>query len=296
MNTKNLSIVAKLALFAATVIWGISFFIMKNSVDIFPPSFLLAVRFTIGCIVLILLFFPRLKHMTWDYWKVGAPIGLFIFAAYTLQTLGLTDPNTSPGKNAFLTAVYCVLVPFLAWGVTKKKPDIYNISAGVLCMAGIGFVSVTENFSMGWGDLLTLAGGLMYAAHMVAVAKFSKDKDPILITIVQFAYAAVFSWIVSLIFEPMPTAFPIHACVDLLYLAVFCTGVALLLQNFGQKYTEASSASIILSLEAVFGVVFSLIFYPDEKLTPRLAFGFFLIFAAVILSETKLSFLRKKKQ
>lgn len=285
--------VAKLALLGAALIWGSSFFVFKIAVDSIPPNFALAVRFSIACITLSIIFHKRLKRLKKDVIKCGAAIGFFLFIAYSSQTLGLTD--TTPGKNAFLTAIYCVIVPFLFWFVNKSKPDIYNFSAAFLCIAGIGFVSLTESLTIGLGDALTLLGGFLFAAHMVAIAKLGKDRDPVLITLVQFGFAALFAWIAALIFEPFPakTAWSPEVMGGLLYLSFICTAVALLLQNIGQKYTHPASASIILSLESVFGVLFSILFY-GEAMTFRLFIGFLLIFIAIIISETKLSFLSRK--
>ena len=294
INNKNISnALPRLALFAAAIIWGSSFFIVKNTVDVFPPHILLGFRFSIGCILLCIIFFKKLKNINFDYiWK-GSLIGLFLFLAYSTQTIGIT--YTTPGKNAFLTAIYCVLVPFLFWIVDKSKPDIFNFLAAILCIVGIGFVSLNGDFSIGIGDAFTLVGGVFYAAHMVSVAKFSKDKDPVLITIIQFGFAAILSWGVGLTTESFPTKWTFGGVAGLLYLAVFATTLALLLQNVGQKKTHPSAAAIILSLESVFGVLFSVIFY-NEQLTGRLILGFALIFVAVIVSETKLSFLFKKKE
>lgn len=289
--TKNVG--AKAALFIAALIWGGSFLIVKNSMDMIQPHMLLAIRFTIGCILLSLIFRKRLKALDKDYFIKGGVIGACLFVAYSLQTIGIID--TTPGKNAFLTAIYCVLVPFFFWLVDQKRPDRYNVLAAGITLLGIGLVSMNGDFSIGTGDTLTLVSGVVFAAHMVAVAKFSKDKDPILLTILQFGYAAVFSWVVGFLFEDLPSSWNIQMFSGLIYLSVFATAVALLLQNVGQKYTNPAPAAIILSLESVFGVMFSIIFY-GETLTPRLFCGFFLIFIAVIISETKLSFLVKKNQ
>jgi drug/metabolite transporter (DMT)-like permease len=179
--------------------------------------------------------------------------------------------------------------------IDKKKPDVYNIAAAIITIAGIGLVSLNGNFTIRMGDMFTLAGGAAYAFHLVAVAKFGKDKDPILLTILQFAYSAVFAWIVALLFEDFPTEWSADTITGLMYLAVLATAVALLLQNVGQKYTNPAPASIILSLESVFGVLFSIVFY-HEQITLKVFFGFVFIFMAVILSETKLSFLKNQKK
>lgn len=292
MDRNNRSIMAKLALFGATLIWGSSFLVVKNSMEVMGPHTLLAFRFTIGCALLCIIFYQRLKKLNKSYFIEGGVIGTFLFLAYSLQTIGITD--TTPGKNAFLTAVYCVLVPFFFWAVNKKRPDKFNLIAALISIIGIGFVSLNGDFTIRMGDAFTLAGGVLYAAHMVAVAKWSKEKDPILLTIIQFGYAAVYSWIITLLFEDMPTVWGTDTIIGLLFLAVFATAVALLLQNIGQKYTNPAPAAIILSLESVFGVLFSVLFY-HEEITPKLLIGFSLIFVAVIISETKLSFLFTKK-
>lgn len=290
-NTKR-SVGAKAALFGASLIWGSSFLIVKNSMDVVEPHILLGIRFTIGVLLLCILFHRRLKKLNRDYLYTGGLLGLFLFVAYSLQTIGITD--TTPGKNAFLTAVYCVLVPFIYWAVDKHRPDKYNFTAAFLCLTGIGLVSLNSGFQVEFGDAFTLAGGFFYAVHMVAVARLSKDRDPVLITILQFAFAAVFSWVTAFLFEDMPANIPADALFGLLYLSVFATAIALLLQNIGQKYTNPAPAAVIMSLESVFGVIFSVIFY-HEHITSRLFLGFFFIFTAILLSETKLSFIRRRK-
>jgi drug/metabolite transporter (DMT)-like permease len=282
---------SKLALLTASLIWGSSFFIMKNSVDVFPMFALLGMRFTLGCVILCLVFVKRLKRIRKTTLLCGAVLGLLLFGAYAVQTMGLKQ--TTPGKNAFLTAIYCILVPFMFWLTNGKKPDVFNYLAAGLCMAGIGLVSLTGDLFVGAGDALTIAGGVLYAVHIVAVAGMSQKEDPELLTLIQFGMAAVCSWAFSLGSETIPAGIPANAWMGLLYLAVFATTGALLLQNVGQKYTHPAAASILLSLESVFGVAFSMVFY-GEALTIRLAAGFALIFFSVIVSETKLSFLVRK--
>lgn len=292
MNDTLKRILPKFALFSAALIWGSSFFIVKNTVNIFPTNFLLAIRFTIGCLLLCVLFPKKLTQLNRTCLWQGIVLGLLIFTAYCIQTIGLTD--TTPGKNAFLTAAYCILVPFLYWITDKRRPDLYNFSAAFLCLAGIGFVSFDGSFSMRFGDAMTLISALFFAAHIVAGARFGGKSDPILLTILQFGTAAVCSWVLGFTTETFPKEIPLNAALGLLYLAVFATTIALLLQNIGLKYADPTSGAILLSLESVFGVLFSMIFY-QERLTLRLGAGFLLIFIAVILSETELSFLRKKR-
>lgn len=295
MSPRTMHMLAKPMLFAAALIWGTSFFIMKNALDAVPVFFLLAIRFTAGAVLLALVCGRRWKAFTPDYLWRGAVMGGFLCLAYSVQTFGLS--MTTPSKNAFLTAVYCVLVPFLTWAVVKKRPDRYNIAAALLCVTGVGLVSLNEQLSINTGDLLTLVCAIFYASHIVAVEKVSPGKDITLLTVFQFAFAGLFAWIGGALTE----TFPAQALTDpqvflpLAYLCVMATTVALLFQNVGQVWSDPASASVILSLESVFGVLFSVIFYGDP-VTPRLLMGFVLIFVAVVCSETKFSFLRRSSR
>ncbi len=284
----------KLLILLATIIWGSSFVVLKNTLDTIPTEFLLGFRFFLAAVLLSAVFYQMWREFNLSYLRRGLLLGLLLFGAYYSQTLGLTD--TTPGKNAFLTATYCAIVPFLYWAVDKLRPDRYNISAALLCLLGIGMVAITSGFSMRLGDSLTLVGAMFYAAHIVALAKFTRGHNPLLLTTVQFFTCGIINWILQLfvVKQPVPelTAANISA---LLYLTILCSAVALTFQSYGQKYTEPATAAILLSLESVFGVIFSIIFY-HEAITLRMYCGFGLIFLAVIISETKLSFLRPHQQ
>ena len=292
MSPEIMKKLAKPMLFSAAIIWGTSFFIMKNALDSLPVFALLALRFTAGAILLSIVCFKKWKGFTLDYLWRGAIVGGFLFLAYTVQTFGLSF--TTPSKNAFLTAVYCVLVPFFTWAVVHRRPDRFNIIAALLCVAGVGLVSLNEELSVNIGDLLTLLCAVFYASHIVAVEKLSPGKDIYLITIFQFAFAALYSWVGGLLTEQFPASAIVDPAVylPLAYLCVMATTVALLFQNVGQIWSDPASASVILSLESVFGVLFSVLFYGDP-VTARLLMGFALIFVAVVCSETKFSFLRR---
>ncbi len=296
---KETSVLARFAsplIVLATIIWGSSFVVMKSSVDVLPTFWLLAIRFTFSALVLAVVFIKRWKVLDRQYLIGGTVMGFCLFVAYAFQTFGLEQ--TTSGKNAFFTAVYCVIVPFLYWVIAKRRPDKFNILAAFLCIAGIALVSVTGSnataFNM--GDVLTLIGGFFFAAHIVAVAKYSEGRDIFILTTLQFASFALFSWIGVLITRPAltPGVFDQSLIFSLAYLVIFASCGALLFQNIGQKYTAPSTAAVLLSLEAPFGVFFSILF-ANERPTPLMFVGFTLIFLAVVCSETKFSFLRKKK-
>lgn len=294
MNEKMMRRLAKPMLFAAAFIWGSSFFIMKDALDALPVQYLLAIRFTAGAVLLGLLCWKKWRIFTPDYLWRGAVIGGFLYLAYSVQTYGLA--LTTPSKNAFLTAVYCVLVPFLYWAFAGVRPDRYNVIAAVLCVAGVGLVSLTGDLTVNPGDGLTLVSAVFYASHIVAVAKVSAGKDIYLLTVFQFAFSGLYAWIGGAFTETFPAQALVRpeVVLPLIYLAVMATTAALLFQNVGQVWSDPASASVILSLESVFGVGCSVVFAGD-RVSVQMAFGFLLIFVAVVCSETKFSFLKKGK-
>ena len=292
MSEQTMRKLAKPMLFMAAFIWGSSFFIMKDALDQMPVQYLLAIRFTMGAALLGLVCWKKWRRCTRDYVWRGAVMGAFLYLAYSVQTYGLA--LTTPSKNAFLTAVYCVLVPFLYWALMGVRPDRYNLMAAALCVTGVGLVSLSGDLTVNAGDALTLLCAVFYASHIVAVAKVSPEKDIYLLTVFQFAFAGLFAWMGGLLTETFPAQALTRpeVLLPLAYLGVMATTVALLFQNVGQVWSDPASASVILSLESVFGVLCSVLFAGDQ-VSGRMLLGFALIFVAVVCSETKLRFLRR---
>lgn len=291
MNKLNNAFGGRLSLLTAAVIWGSSFIVMKDAVADVAVFQLLAIRFTLAGILLALLFRKRLIQSGKAILSHGAVCGVLLLSAYATQTFGLI--TTTPGTNAFLTAVYCVMVPFMAWGFFRKRPTGCNWLAAVLCITGIGLISLSGDLSIGAGEWLTLLSGVFYALHIMALSHFGEHDDPVALTIVQFAVVAALSWLCTLLTErgaafPAPAVWP-----QLMYLTVFATAATLVLQSVGQSLTPPNQSAILLSLESVFGVFFSVLM-GREALTFQLGCGFALIFVSVVISETQFSFLRRK--
>lgn len=294
MNKKN-TVLSYAGLFLITAIWGYAFVVVKNSIDSVSPVYMLAIRFTIASVGLIIVFHRKLKAVDKKYIKAGTLIGLVLFLAYLIQTIGIK--YTTAGKNAFLTTAYVIIVPFIHLLAYRKNPGKYSFIAAFIAIVGIGLLTLNNDFSVNLGDALSFACGIGYAVHIVLVDKYTEDRDPILLSVIQLTAAAVFSWIAApFIGGSFPQAvFSTDNIISMLYLGLFSTMIALLLQNVCQKYTSPSTASLIMSLEAVFGTGFSVILL-KEHLSAKAIAGCVLILFAVILSETKLSFLRRHKE
>ncbi|WP_231701788.1 DMT family transporter [Crassaminicella thermophila] len=159
-------------------------------------------------------------------------------------------------------------------------------------------MTIDKSFSLNTfnkGDLLTLLCALFFACHITSIGYFSKDKEPIVLSIIQFAVTAILFTISALLFEP----FPIHVQASVLkavvYLSLACTVFAYTVQNVAQKYTSSSHAAIILCLEAIFGTILAIILL-GEILTLKMLIGCIIIFLGIFITETKLDFMKKKKQ
>ncbi|MFA9377215.1 MAG: DMT family transporter [Lachnotalea sp.] len=288
----KIKLMASVGLLLAALIWGFAFVVVKNSLDQIPPVYMLAFRFTIASIGLGCIFYNRLKKINKDNILSGIILGVFLYFGYLLQTIGCI--YTTAGKNAFLTTIYVVIVPFLYWAISKKRPDAYCIASAIMAIVGIGLLSLNGNMVINIGDVLTLLCGFAYAVHLIFINKFSEHQDPIILTFIQIFVAAALSWMMAPIMDgsfPMEVTKP-DMLGGMLYLGICSTMIAFLLQNICQQYTEPSTAALLLSMESVFGAVFSIIFL-GEFLTNKMLIGCAFIFTAVIMAETKFDFIKQ---
>ncbi len=282
---KKFARLGRLALLASTIVWGTSFVILKSTLDSISPMWVLAFRFTVAALVLAVFSVREFSHMDMRLVKGSVYMGLCLAAAYIVQTYGLV--YTTPGKNSFLTSTYCVLVPFMAWAIYKRRPDKLDVIAAFICLIGIGFVSLGEAITdINKGDVLTLCCGVFYGLQIIIMERYAGEGSAMSISAVQLAVTAAVCWVGALLFEPAPSAITGPDWASILYMGLMCTALCFFLEAWGMQYTPSSTAAMILSLEAVFGTLFSVIFY-NEKLTVKLSLGFTLIFISVIISEVK---------
>ncbi len=294
---KTLNVIGALLLFGAAAVWGTSFLILKNTIEELPPLYVLGVRFLCSAIIIGLIFIKKTVKINKGVFCRGAVIGLVVFSAYLTQTYGLK--LTTPGQNAFITSLYCVMTPFFMWFIYKVKPKSYNLVAAAMCVAGIGLIAFSgadeANGNVFLGNLLTFAGAVFYALQVVFTDRFSKrSDDPMqLLTVNLFTIGVLFS-VCSLAIE-VPSygmeSFKLNGSqlLNIAYLTLACTLFAQFAQLIGQRLTTASQSAVILSLEGVFGTLFSVIM-GAEKLTVAMGAGFAIIFIATLISELKPDF------
>lgn len=271
-------------LLLTALIWGSAFAVVKNTLDSFPPAAIIAMRYTIATAITAVVFRRHLRGLTRGDVARGALVGLLLAAAYIVQTIGLQ--YTTAGKNAFLTTVYVLLVPFGCRALFGQRLHRDNYIAAALMLAGIGLLSLEDEVGgLNVGDALTLLCGALFAAHIISVERCQRRTNVYALIVLQFGFAAVYALLYSLLLERgMPLRFNAGSVGGLLYLAVFSTTIAMSLQNIGQSMAPASHSAILLSLESVFGALFSCLLL-GEPMTAKILAGFAVIFAALLVCE-----------
>lgn len=287
-RTKKQVLFADLGLLLVALLWGAGFLFTKRGLDYITPLWMMSMRFVGATIIMSIVFYKNFRKISKSDLKAGLIIGIFLYIAFATQTIGLQ--YTSISNQAFLTATNVVFVPFLVWVVYKKAPDKFAFIGAALATVGIGLITLKEGLHLNVGDMWTLACAVFFAGHIVSIGFFAKDKDPIALTIVQFAVAAVLSLVSALMMEPLPAKIGSEAMLSVGYMVLASTLLAFLLQNICQKYTPSTHASLILSLESVFGTLVAVVF-EGEMFNLQMAFGCITVFAAILLIETRFEFL-----
>lgn len=282
--------VADLLCLAVAVIWGTGFIFTQIAIDAnMGPALIMAIRFVVGALAVFLLAAKKIKTITKADILHGSIAGVFLFGGFTTQLMG--QMRTTVSNTAFLTATNVVIVPFLVWIFSKKRPSPKIFVSAVITLAGIGVLSYNGagGFQIGAGDALVLLCAIFFALHIFYTGHAVKGRAALLISFIQLAVAAVLSIIMLLFFGAQA-----FAGVDIakglgavLYLGVFSSGICFFMQSYAQKYTSQSRAGILLSTEGLFGSMFSVLL-GMEKLTLSLIIGGLLIFASLVLLELPL--------
>lgn len=285
---------ADLALVLVAIIWGSGFVVTKNALNLITPFYLTFYRFSIATMVLGIFTYKKLLKASKEDIKAGIIIGVFLFGGFAFQTIGLQ--YIGAGKQAFITATYVVMVPFIYWAISKKKPVKIEVFAAFLCLIGIGVLSLEKDLSLGYGEILTLICAVMFALHVSSTGYFAAKSDPFVISVIQFGTTAILSLFSALLFEGRNIVIESGALIPILYLAIFSSMLAFLIQTIAQRHTSSTHTAIILSSEALFGTILGVLIL-SEPVTVKIVLGSLIILIAIITSETKLKFLgynRKK--
>ena len=269
------------------IIWGAGFIVSQMALDAkLSAAAILLGRFSIAALLIFIVFSKDiLKNFKIKHIKNGIIIGVFLFSAFFLQTTGLQ--YSTPSNNALITSANVVMVPFLWWAVSRKKPARIIFSASALCLIGVWILSVdfSSGLSLGLGDFLTLMCAVLFACQITATGVLTAKMDYKVLLFLQFAAASLCALAAFLFLDRDFTIFiQPDALFPLLYLGIFSTCICYFLQTKAQTRVSSSTAAILLSTEALSGSFFSVLAGYDA-LSPKLIAGGLIIFLSVILPD-----------
>jgi Permeases of the drug/metabolite transporter (DMT) superfamily len=297
-------LIANSLLLLTAVIWGSAFVAQRVGMNYVGPFTFQATRFTLACVVLIpVIYFmgksskkqmetsgcgkeelspEEKKKETKALLKAGITCGTILFCGSSLQQFGLVF--TSAGKAGFITALYIILVPVFSLAL-RQRPGFKCWIGVAFGAVGLYFLCITESFSIAPGDLIVLIGAVFWACHVLVIDHFlPKVSDPIKMSFIQFVTTTVYSYICALIFEDISWNAIMAAAVPILYAGALSGGIGFTLQILGQKHTNPTVASLLLSMESVFAAVFGFLLL-NEMMSFRETLGCVLMFIAIIVSQ-----------
>jgi drug/metabolite transporter (DMT)-like permease len=272
-------------LMLVTVIWGSTFFITRQALQLTHPFMFLSLRFTFATLLLSALFHARLRRLTRYELLHGGFIGLFLFTTLALQTLGLQ--TTSASKAAFLVTLYVPAVPLFALPLLRQRPS-RRVAVGILLsFGGLLLLSVNNRLALqlGRGEWLLLGGALTTALHIVAISKYAPGADAINLTVVQVAVTALLSGL-SLLLTREPHALPPPSVwLAAILMGLFATAFAFVVMNRVQQSVSSTRATLIYALEPVWAAGFGLL--AGETLSATAWAGCGLVFVGMIAGSVR---------
>jgi drug/metabolite transporter (DMT)-like permease len=273
------------ALLTVSAAWGFSFVVMKDAIQRQSVNNFLFTRFTLAVIVMILIRPQVIKHFNKDLLQRGGLAGIFLGLGYIAQTLGLE--RTGAAITGFVTGLYVVLTPVIAAIVLKEKISKFTWYCIALATFGLGLLSI-RGFSVGVGEMFVLASAFLFAAHIIALSKWSSGRDVYAMTVIQLTMCAILAGLASAIEGySLPPDTGVWGVV--IFTAVFATAVAFIVQTWSQAHMSATKVAVILTMEVVFAAVFAIVL-GGERLTIQTAVGGVLVVVAmylIVLKEQK---------
>lgn len=289
--------VARLMMLVNAAVWGSGYTMLKHVQGVMTTQWMMFFRMTASVVLMALVFLPHLRKISMGRYIVpGFTLALTYWLGFMFQLKGLE--TTSPGRNSFFTDTYCVMVPFVLWALTRRRPSMQHIVAALVCAFGIGLVSLSgggaELAGMGFGDAMTIVGALFFAMNLVVVGMMGRKFDAVALMLMEFAWCAVFFGAGAALFDGAPSAswMRLDVVLCLAYLVIGSTIIAQIFQTIAVQNLPATEGSVILSTECIFAMVIAVIF-TGERLTVPSVCGFAVIFGAILLSEVQLPGRRK---
>lgn len=294
MNNKRLA--ANISLLVTAAIWGFAFVAQRVGARFIGAFTFNGIRFALGSLSLVplIIFLHRRKQKSNNVKEEGGItakesvlpgilVGIALYAGSTFQQIGIA--YTTAGKASFISGLYVVLVPIIGVFLKQKVDKKSWVGVGLAVM-GLYLLSINENFSISFGDLLEIIGSLFWTIHILAIDYFSDKIEPLKLSCIQFATCSALSLVTALVFEDITMNAISRSIVPILYGGILSVGVAYTLQVVAQKNAKPSHAAIILSMESLFGAIGGALIL-GENMSTRGYLGCVFMFAGILISQIK---------
>lgn len=276
-------------LFLASLFWGTTFVAQSVGMNEIGPYTYGAARYSIAVPVVWLVWLAlrerraseRAKGAYHPGWKSGLGAGVIMLVATSLQQIGIQ--YTTVGKASFITGLYLVLVPLTAFFFGSRIRPAHWLGA-FLALAGLYFLCMKDGFSLAEGDFLIFLSTFFWTAHILYIDRFAAFVDAIELSVAQLFVCACGSALLMLLFEEPTLAGVGAAWASILYAGILSSGIAFTLQVLGQQYAEPALAAVIMSLEAVIGVLAGMIILGEVMGTAEIL-GCALMLAGMLFAQ-----------
>lgn len=265
-----------------TLIWGGTFPIVKLAMAFVSPVLLVAIRFSLATLILLLFFRKRIFPLPPGAVAKGSVLALFLFLGFVAQNIGLTV--TTASKSAFITGLMVLFVPLLQFVIERRPPKIGNIAGIVVVVGGLWLLTSPDGAALNSGDALTLVCAVLFAVYIVYLDVISRDMSALQLLFMQMAATTVYAAIATVGFEQVYVVYDTTAVAGILYLTLGATLLTTYVQTRYQKETTPTRAVVIFSIEPVVAAVLSY-FILGEVLGAAGVAGGALIIGGVLLSE-----------
>jgi drug/metabolite transporter (DMT)-like permease len=271
---------ATFLLVGLTAVWGSTFFLIRDLVDVIPPVDFLAVRFCLAAVIMLALFWKPVRALSRRQVVIGIGLGALYGLAQIFQTQGLA--TTPASVSGFITGTYVVLTPIFTAVLLRERVPGSTWAAVGLATAGLALLSL-NGFSVGVGEAITLLAAALYALHIVGLGRFTSADSATGLSVVQMVVIGVICLIGAL---PDGVVLPTTPAewASVLYMVVFASILSLWVQTWAQAHMPATRAAIVMTLEPVFAAFFA-VTLGDESLTWRMLVGGALVLTAMYAVE-----------
>ncbi len=275
-------------LISVVLIWSISPIISKWLLNYYSPAFKSALSSMIAFFAMLIICCKKLKMLNKEYFLIALPTGLFYSVACLMQSIGLK--YTTPAMFSFLENLSCLIVPFLVWFMTRKKPSIFKFIGAILCLTSVFILSINKGgsgFSFGFGDVLCGTAGILYGINIAVTGIKAKKLDAGLYLLIQFGVHMIISTTYSFAFEEIYFSSEVLPLLALIGQVLISTVLGWIIRTICLKKLDPSLVSVIMPFSSVVTTCISIVVGIDI-FTWNLAVGAIVGVLAMIVCDLKI--------